>query len=340
VTITFYTPDESEVREVASELTRQMTMDRIIFKYLPILRVQSTVITWRQRHLLTGMMQLRGINGDAPEITPVGDDEFTATPGYYAEAITLNERELLKLVGAGRTEGTVDLTEMMARNTEDLVGRRVTVQEYTAWKLLTEGAFMIAGQNGQVKHKMSFTLSTFNALVPWATHATATPLADLRETKLKFRGSSTVWDQKGGLLMNQVTVNDLLANTNANDLGGRRVTMGATSNSVEDINKILLGEGIPPITVVEDGYWSEDQQTFNLFVADGKFSAIGRRTDGAPIGYVAETIAAQNDYQPGDFTTVERDDKKTPPKVKTTHGFNGGPVLDFPLGVVAGDVAA
>jgi hypothetical protein len=338
--IEIYAPTTEEVRRIAPELVRVKTQDRIIFKIIPLSPVRASVLKWKQKGVVTGLMQPRGIGGAAPEIELVGDNEYQATPGYYGETVVITEEDLIALAGEGRRPaGPLDATDKVMDAQEALVGRRIAIQEWLSWQLLTTGLFAVAGQNGQIKHKAQFTLSGFTSLVPWSDHANATPLADWREAKLKFRGSSTMWDRQAWNLVNQTTLNHVLSNRNAGDLAGLRVGAGSSILTLKDLNDILVGEGIPPVTVVEDG-WHDEVGDYHLFVPDDRFVAVGRRPDGEAVGEFQETIAVQNDYEPGAFTIVEKDEKKTPPKVSVTDGFNGGPVLFYPRGIVVGDVAA
>ena len=171
----------------------------------------------------------------------------------------------------------------------------------------------------------------------WTTVATSTPLADLRTLITLFAGTSTTFGTGSRLIMNRLTFNQMIANTNANDLGGRRAAAGQTVNSLNDINSILLANDIPTIEIYDRGY-IPDGGTWTRFIPNGKVVVIGERPNGETVGEFQMTRNANNpDFAPGPYTFVNDSldgGHPVPRKIRVDDGFNGGPAIFFPGAVI------
>jgi hypothetical protein len=111
----------------------------------------------------------------------------------------------------------------------------------------------------------------------------------------------------------------------------------ATVNSAEQANQLLSRDDLPNIQVYDKGYF-DDGGTFHLYIPTGTVILIGRREDGAPLGEFQLTRNANNPGSaPGPYTRLwDSADHLPPPRSVQVHaGFNGGPALKFPSGVVA-----
>jgi hypothetical protein len=167
----------------------------------------------------------------------------------------------------------------------------------------------------------------------WTDQANSTPLADLREIRLKQRGTGSSFGAGSKMYVNQKTMDALLANTNQTDIGGKRTAGLATVLSPDQLNNVLVGEGLPTFVVYDDGYFDDDG-TYKLWIEDGEGVLFGRRPAGQTLGEYRMTINILNDGKPGAYTGVidKRGEKK--PFVEVHDGHNGGPIVYYPKAVV------
>jgi hypothetical protein len=134
--------------------------------------------------------------------------------------------------------------------------------------------------------------------------------------------------------MNRVTLNRLLTNTNQADLFGRRTQGLGTYNSLDQVNQLLTGDGLPNVVPYDEGYLN-NSGTFVPHIADNKVIVVGRRTDGAPIGSYQMVRNVNNPgMAPGAYMRViDRGEQDIPRSIEVHDGHNGGPTISFPSAV-------
>lgn len=335
---TYVFPTAARLREVEQDLLPRLTADDPLWPILPMVETDDSVIMWEQYDNYLGLQQLRGMNGEPTLVKRVGAKRYLAQPGIYGEFLAIDETELTKRREIGQYTGAVNLTDLVMRLQDQLLQRRLDRWRQIGWTLLSTGAFSIAAPNGAILHGDSYTTQTATAAVSWGSPATATPLADLRAIKLKHRGHSVSFGRRAKAYLNSVTLNQLLANTNASDLGGKRIDGGNTPITLGDLNKIFLADDLPEIVEYDGGYVS-DAGTFVPFIPDERVVVIGARSSGAAIGEYQMTRNASNpNAAPGPYTRVVKqglEENEAPPaKVEVHDGHNGGPALFFPSAVV------
>jgi len=138
--------------------------------------------------------------------------------------------------------------------------------------------------------------------------------------------------------MNQTTLNSLLSNTNAADLGGRRAAGLSTLNSPDQINQLITQDGLANIVVYDQGYY-DSTGTFQLWIPNNKVVVVGRRSTGDPLAEYRITRNANNaGLAPGPYTKVDDDPNEVPRQIIIQDGHNGGPVLYHPNGFVIATV--
>jgi hypothetical protein len=171
--------------------------------------------------------------------------------------------------------------------------------------------------------------------VSWATIATATPFADIRALVLKARGQSVTFGRKAKIYANQLTINNVMTNTNPNDMFGKRIGGGNTSNSLSDLNAITGANDLPELIPYDRG-WLDDTNTFTPFIPNGKAILVGARENGAPLGEYLMTRNANNpNVEGGPYTRViDRGEFQVPRQIEVHDGHNGGPVIYFPGAIV------
>lgn len=330
---TYGYPTGAELTVIGQEFTAAMTLDDPIFQLFPIVSVNDHLLAWEQRDNFKGLQQIRGLNGQPPRIAALGGKRYLYEPGVYGEFAPIDEQELTRRRQWGQYSGPIPIGDLVTEKQEQLTARDIGRKRFILWTLLTTGAFQVSNVHGAILHAGTFPIQTFSATVPWSTLATATPLADLRAVALLGRGHGVSFGRKATAFANQVTVNNLLKNTNASDLGGRRGVGGTTFNSLAEFNQIFLENDLPAITVMDDGYY-DDSGTYQLYVPNGVVSVVGARTAGQPVGEYRLTRNANNpDGAPGDYDLVYQEEKP-PMSIEVHRGHNGGPVLYYPSAVV------
>jgi hypothetical protein len=336
VAVTF--PTNSELMSIQQELLPQLTEDDLIFRLMPIVNRDAALVEWEQMDNFTGLMQIRGLDGEPPSVPNVGLKKYRMEPGTYGEWAPITELELTTRRVPGTYNQPINIDNIVMIRQNQLLNRRLDRIRWILWTLLVSGTFTVPGVNGQVLHAGSFLVQTATATVVWTTVATAAPLADFRSLLLLYAGRSISFGPDARFVMNRITFNQMMLNTNQNDIGGRRLANGANLNSVTDVNVVLAANDLPPIEIYDKGYYPDGGGAFTRFIPNGKVVVIGQRPNGETIGEFQMTRNANNaDLSPGPYTYVSDSldsGKPVPRKLRVDDGFNGGPALFFPGAVI------
>jgi hypothetical protein len=330
----FLYPENSVLTEVAQEKTATMAQADPLDEFIPIENIDSHLVEWEQEDNWVGLQQVRGINGAPPRVKATGAKRYAMQPGVYGEFEPIDELELTTRRKLGMFGTPVSINDLVGKRQDKLLSRQYDRINQIRWTLVTTGTFAVVNADNVVMHTDTFTLQTFTATVPWATYATATPLADLRAVQLLAVGKGVRFDSTSVLFLNRITLNDMLKNANAADLAGRRTNGLNTllALNLAELNTILAGEDLPQIRVQDDGYVN-DAGTFVPYIANAKATVIGRRIDGNPIGKYLMTRNANNpESAPGEYSKVK--DEAIPRLIEVHQGHNGGPALMFPSAIV------
>jgi hypothetical protein len=322
-------PTAVQLEMINQELVPRLEAARPIFQIMPTRNVDHHLLEWEQRDNYKGLQQVRGLNGAPTRVKAIGGKRYQMQPGVYGEFELIDEAQLTQRRAWGSLTNNIDIADLVREKQEILLGRRLDRIEYIGWTLLVTGTFAIA-QGASVLHTDSFTTQTYGASVPWATTATSTPIADLRAVQLLSRGASLDFGGRATIWMNRATMNSLLSNTNAADLGGRRGAGLVPINSMQQINDYLGMEDLPALRVYDQGY-IDDNGTFH----NNRAVLVGVRTDGDPIMEYRYTRNANNaDLGPGPYMRVIDDPDEVPRSIQVHDGHNGGPVIFHPQAVV------
>jgi hypothetical protein len=335
--VDFLFPNAITLQTVAQELAPRLEANRAVFDFFKTRNVDSPYVAWEQRNNYLGLQQVRGINGQPSRVKAVGGQRFVMEPGYYGEFLVIDERELTTRRAWGSFTTNIDVTDLVREKQDQLLQRRYDRIEWMIWTLMLTGTFSVAdGQS--VLHTDSYTTQTYSAGVPWATVATATPLADFRALQLKSRGYSINFGAAAKAYMNRTTFNSLLSNTNAADLGGRRGAGLSTINGPQQVNQLMAMDDLPSIVVYDDGY-IDDNNVFQLFIPNNKVVLVGARRDNDPVGEYLFTRNANNpNMEPGPYMRVIDDEDDIPRTLQVHDGHNGGLALFHPAAVVVATV--
>lgn len=333
-------PTSNELRLIEQEKLPRLLADRIWSTFFPIENSDTAQVSWEQEDNYLGLQQVRGLGGDPPRVSKVGLKRYTMSPGVYGEFEMVDEIELTERRQYGTWGQPASIDDIVMRIQDKLLGRRLDRIEWIVWTLLTSGVFSVAGPSGAILHTDAYTTQTFTATVPWATVATATPIADFRAIQLLGRGRSVDFGPSATAYMNRVTFNSLMTNKNANDLNGQRGPGGGTVIAPDEVNRILVAQGLPQFAIYDEGYLSEPSGTFVPYIADARVIVIGKRTSGAPIGSYKMTRNVNNpDMGPGAYTAVidhgaSGPGQRIPRLIEVHDGHNGGLCLTAPSAVI------
>jgi len=332
-------PTSAELTRIAQDKLPNLVAQRPIFGIMPIESVDSHILMWEQEDNYVGLQQIRGLNGQPPRVKKTGAKRFMMEPGVYGEFTTIDELELTERRQWGTFGQPISIDDLIMREQDRLLGRRLDREEFIGWTLLTTGTFSISGPDGQVLQTDTFALQTASAAVAWATFATATPLKDFRAVQLLSRGHSVNFGAAAKAYMNRVTFNNLVSNTNTNDFAGRRTSGLQSVLNLTEINSVLAGEDLPQIVIYDGGYLDE-VGVFQPFIANAKVIVVGARTDGGRVAEYRMTRNAQNpNMAPGAYMEVidrgaAGSGRQVPRTIEVHDGHNGGPVIYFPSAII------
>lgn len=329
-------PTSSELSMIGQEKVANLSRNRLGFQIVPVVDKNAALLEWEQEDNWTGLMGLRGLGGDPKRIKNIGGKRWQVEPGAYGEFATVDELELTKRRQWGTYGSPIDVTDLVMRLEDRLLLRRLDLQEYMIWQLLTTGSYLVTSEDGKLTHADTFLLQTYAAAVPWSTPATSTPLADLRAIQLKAAGKSVSFGADAMIWMNRITANRMMSNTNSNDLAGKRTAGLANILSMGEANQLFTGEALPNIGIYDEGYLRDSDGAFVRYIPDGVGVVVGRRVNGEPIADFAMTRNAQNlDLAPGAYhKIIDQRLYRVPGSIEVHDGFNGGIEFFFPSAVV------
>ena len=254
--------------------------------------IDEQTIAWEQEQNFYGYTPGRPYGTGFGQIARQGFSRLSTKAVPYGEEKVMDEEFMLTARQMGEFGDRVNLTDQQMSDQLNLVSRMITLYKYNVWNLLTTGTYKALGPKGELVGTDSYNFGSFTAAVDWSNYASATPLLDLRTGKLKHRGQSASFGRKSKLYMQSQDVNNLLSNTNPNDLGAKRVITndaGAQPMSLKDVNRFLLDDDLPEIVEYDESYATGTASTtagvppFTMFIPAGTAVWIGARDYGDPI---------------------------------------------------------
>ena len=330
---TYVFPSTQELNMIAQDKVATLVLEDPIFGFFPMRTKDTVSVAWEQRDHYFGLQQLRGLGGEPNRVKRLGAKRYVYEPGIYGEVTTLDEIEMLVRRQYGTYATPIDVSDLVMEAQDHLLTRRIERIRMIIWTLLTTGTFSIAAPHGGVQHTDTFAIQTY-AGSGWSTAATGTPLADFRGAQLLSRGFSTSFGRDAVAFMNRATWNNLIKNTNAADLGGKRVLGGNTINEPGDVNRFLLDNDLPQIRIYDDGYYN-DSNVFTLHIPLHKVVIVGSRPGNQVVGeYLMVRNAVNEGMAPGPYQKVLPRNDRVPPIVEIHDGHNGGPAIYFPSSVI------
>lgn len=329
-------PTNAALTRIAPDLIQTASQDDPIFKIFPMRNRNASRLRWAQKDNYRGLMSLRGLGGEPTRINRVGDKIYEAVPGYYGNFSTVDEQEMTTRAGGNFPVDVtipVNVGDLVAESQEQLVYLQTTRMKQIAWLLAINHTFAVPLPNGGIGHEETYTGQDVTVSPLWSATATALPLKNLRDLQGQFGfGTSNQFGAMAEAWMNSITANYLLTNSNAADLGGKRVEGGNTVNDVPGITSILRAQSAPSINIWDDGYYDE-ANVFQLFIPTGKVLIVAKRPNGETPGEFQITRNANNpDMGAAPYAFVDDrtagPTKTVPPRIDVHQGFNGGPVVE------------
>lgn len=328
-----------KLRKLASLLIPRALASRELLKLFPLVKENETELIYERRQVTTGLQAARGLGGPTQSVLKPGVDQYKVSPGYYGDNYPISEQELINLRDAGTWGDFENYSSQAARGTQHLTTRFLDRCEYSIGQLITTGSYTAQNAQGINYIQQIFDIPSYTPNTLFSDLNNSQPLNYFRDLIPTLELARSVSFQKGFILCSRPSANLIIKNQNAADLNGKRLEYGATINSVEDFNELMVANDLPPLKVY-DGAWYSDPPgspfnptpyqpgTRNRFIPNGSFVLVGVRDDGETLGEYRLTRAAQNGEQasPGEWYQVEDRRDRDPCQVILRAGHNGGPV--------------
>lgn len=330
----FSYPNSVELREIEALKMPRLVLNSPIFRHFPFAGSPSHLLQWKQKDNFGGMTQPRGLNGMPPRVATVGEKEFIFKPGIYGEHMAIDEEEMTVRASSTNLNTPVPIDDLVTARQDQLLLRRLNRIEWLCWQIVTQGMFIAHDARGVIQHRASFAIQEYTAPILWSDRTLSKPLEDLSNVGIMGRGTSTDFGASAVAYVNRVTGNNIARNINAGDFGGKRVNGGNTITSLNEVNAILTGDGLPNIVVYDEGY-DDANGTWTPYIPNSKAVVIGRLMNGEQIGEFRYTRNANGTPigAPEPYTKVI-EKNQVPLELEVHDGFNGGPVIYFPGSVV------
>jgi hypothetical protein len=329
------------LKELFQTYLPRLEEGRLGFELMPKTAVNETKLIYERRGVYRGLQSARGIGGATSSVNKPNVDQYEVDPGYYGDNFVIDETELTNLRQIGDLESWDTYEKQSARAFEQLGQRMLDRQEYSIFEVMRTGTFTSKNAQGVVLYQPCFNVATSTPGTLFSDLANSAPLAYFRTLiQTSTKGVSVSFKPgKGRMLLNSVTMNLILANTNAADIGGKRLEYGKSFLSREDVNTVFAANDLPDFEVYDKGYYPDGTGAFTYYIPDNVVLVIGSRDDGEPIGQYRMTRHAMNGGGTGEWEAVRDLRDRTPPSVLIETGHNGGPVPFYTEAFVAATVA-
>lgn len=331
-----------KMRKLAEVLIPRALASRELLKLFPLTKVDETELIYERRQVITGLQAARGLGGPTGSVLKPGVDQWKVSPGYYGDNYPIGENELINLREAGTWNDFENYSSQAARGAQHLNTRFLDRAEYSIGQLITTGGYTAQNVQGITYYQQIFDIPSYTPSTLFSDLANSQPLNFFRDLIPTLELARSVSFQKGFILCSRPSANLIIKNTNPADLSGKRLDYGATINSVDDFNELMVANDLPKLKVYDGAYYADPPGgVFNppgytpgartRFIANGSYVLVGVRDDGAQLGEYRLTRAAQNGENagPGDWYQVEDRRDKDPCQVILRSGHNGGPVPEY-----------
>jgi hypothetical protein len=341
--MSFVYPQNRELMMIGPDKVARITQKRVGFDILPLRPVNAHYVEWEQKDNYKGLQQLRGLDGSPSLVKRVGSSRYIYEPGVFGEFVKIDEAELTKRAGpltADQLAGIpIDVSDLVLDGQDQLIVRELDRIEQIIWTLLIAGTITVSQANGLLAVVAAFTIQTSSG-TDWSNASAGTPIADFRAAALLGAGKGVTFGSQAKAYMSRPTANYMLNNTNANDVGGKRIENGANMLDLRQINAVLAANDLPQIEIYDEGYIN-DSNVFTRFLTLRKVVIVGARADGSRVGEYRLTRNANNPgMAPGSYERIidrtgnNPNRQEIPADIQIHRGHNGGPAIYFPSAII------
>lgn len=326
------------LREIMPLLIQQDASKKKLLQIFPLTPANEWKLVYERLQVGVGLQGGRGVGGELSPVPKRGIDQMAVDPGMFGDKYVITEDELNKLRDVGDLTKFSTYDKQVNWGTIDMKDRAIHRYCVNIANMLLNGVCRSTNAIGREVDVQVYNIPQYTPSTLFSDLASATPLRYLRDLIPALELGVSANFRDGSMLMSRPTANLILNNSNAADLGGKRLAAGSTFNSIEDVNKILAANDLPTIETVDDGYYPGPVQSgrpsnFTRYFTNGKILLAGKRDDGAPLGEYRLCRAMQNaGGKGGEWYTVEDNTQRAPWNLILNMGHNGGAVPFYPEG--------
>ena len=262
--------------------------------------IDTQIILFEQRDSSSLFTPGRNFGSDFGTVQREAKNRIQLTSVQYGEDKVMDEEFMLMSREMGQFGSPIDLTQEQLSDQDYLIDRMKTRYKLNWWNLVCTGSYSALGPAGELVGGGSYTFQQNQAAVDWSNFSASTPLLDMRNWKLQGRGQSVKFNKEARLYMQSQDVNNMLSNTNPNDLGAKRVitqNAGAQPMSLGDVNRFFMDDDLPQIVEYDESYNTVPVNfntvfpsaigggpfPYTMFIPQGTAILIGAREMGDPV---------------------------------------------------------
>lgn len=272
-----------------------------LLEALPLVHEKEDLLIYEQHENGYGLLSLRGLGGQPDVTTAPGIRRYAVAPGYYGERCELPETEMTKSRDPGSPNLPAKPEERIAIMTQYQAAKSVNRIRQVIADFLRTGKFTNKSASGRVVHTDQIenytTIAIATTSLPktggttgpaWSDAANAKPLTDLMAIKLELEfGTSSEFGPNSKLLCNPDVIVDLFKTSQVQDT--YRDRFGATMNSPQQLDELLVGFGLPKLVPYKKGYFPTldnaiKRESFTRILPSRSMIWLGSRPKGQKLG--------------------------------------------------------
>lgn len=357
--------DSAELSLLNQQLMPERIANDILFTdLLPFRAIRERIILKEQRDSFFGTTPGRNPGAGFGQLARESKNRLSITPYDFGEDALMDEEFLLKSRQIGQFGVAQNNAEEQQSDLIKLQDRFFKRVKYNWWTLVTTGTYTVLGPAGEYVGGDSYTFQSFTVATAWSNYAASTPILDLRNQKLLHRGTSASFGRKAKIFMQSQDVNNLLSNTNPNDLGAKRVitqNAGAQPFQLGDVNRFLLDSDLPEIVEYDEflptgaSNFVTGPAPYSMFIPYQTAVCFGARDYGEPVAYYtmvpqfphvmedggmasmqAKQVQRMGLDQGNMFANIYIDFKIDMEKwyARTRIAYGGAPQIDYPSAII------
>lgn len=321
----FTFPEAATIMEIERERQLQLDAQSAGSAIFPIVEERGDTILWEVRDNVLGLSYVREGNEPYPILEDVGSKRFALVPAKFGGSRTLSADKINRGRKIGTHGESMDVSAEMEIIMQEIAERDFNTIEYIRWRMACLGDVLLPKKDGTTIRVAKYDANTTNSNVAWTDRANATPLLDLQTLRNATAGYGFDFGGGAKAYSNSITLDHLVLNTNALDLGRQRLTFGETIRDISQVNRLILqGMNLPQFEAIDGGYL-DSSGVFQRFIPDGYVVIVGNHwSRGLRAG---EFVMSSNEAlmgEPGVYANIDQE-KKAPRLPYAERGFNGGP---------------